>query len=112
MWLGMRLTFLCFKVLQAQQHDLSRVLEERGSVLLLPFFHPVAIDAEGAAVDEFADATERVRISGQHLPSQWTNPAVTAVYSDARQHSNYQHLRRQNRKSDQTVEDICVPTFC
>lgn len=92
MQLGMRSTFLCFKVLQAQQHDLSSVLEEGGPVLLLPFFHPVAVDAEGATVDEFADATERVRISGQHLPSQWTNPTVTAVYPDACQHRNYQHL--------------------
>lgn len=54
---------LCFKVLQAQQHDLSCVLEEGGPVLLLPFFHPVSVDTEGTAVDEFADATEGVGIS-------------------------------------------------
>lgn len=106
----MRSIFLCFKVLQVQQHDLSCVLEEGGSVLLLPFFHPVPIDAEGTAIDELADATEGVRISGQHLPSQRTSPAVTAVYPDTGQHGDYQHLRRQERKSD--AEDICVTTFC
>lgn len=83
--------FLCFKVLQAQQHDLGGVLKESGSVLLLPFLHPVPVDAEGAAVDEFADTAEGVRISGQHLPSQRTGPAVTAVHPDAGQHGDYQH---------------------
>lgn len=63
----MRLTFLCFKVLQIQQHDLSSVLKESRSILLLPFLHPVAIDAEGTAIDELADAAQGVRISGQHL---------------------------------------------
>lgn len=86
-------TFLCFKVLQAQQHDFGRVLKEGGSVLLLPFLHPVAVDAEGAAVDEFAHTAEGVRISGQHLAGQRPSPAVPAVHPDAGQHAHYQHLR-------------------
>lgn len=89
----MRLSLLCFKVLQAQQHDLSRVLKEGGSVLLLPFLHPVPVDAEGTAVDEFADAAKGVRISGQHLPGQRPSPAVTAVHPDAGQHADDQHLQ-------------------
>lgn len=99
---------LCFKVLQAQQHDLGGVLKEGGSVLLLPFLHPVPVDAEGTAVDELADAAERVRISGQHLPSQRPSPAVAAVHSDAGQHADNQHLRKQDRKADENVEDIAV----
>ena len=92
---------LRFKVLQAQQHDLSSVLEECGSVLLLPFLHPVTVDAEGAAVDEFADSAEGVGISGQHLPSQRASPAVTAVHPDAGQHGDYQHLRGKARTADE-----------
>lgn len=82
---------LCFKVLQAQQHDLRCVLKEGGSVLLLPFLHPVAVDTEGAAIDEFADAAKGVRIPGEHLPSQWASFAVTAVHPDTSQHADYQH---------------------
>lgn len=82
---------LCFKVLQVQQHDLSCVLKESGSVLLLAFLHPVPVDAEGAAVDEFADTSKGVGISGQHLPSQWPGPAVTAVHPDTGQHGDDQH---------------------
>ena len=67
-WFGMSLSSLWFEVLQAQQHDLSRVLKEGGSVLLLPFLHPVPVDAEGAAVDEFADTAEGIGVSGQNLP--------------------------------------------
>lgn len=89
---------LSFKVLQAQQHDLSRVLKQSGSVLLLAFLHPVAVDAEGAAVDEFADAAEGVGISGQHLPGQRPSPAVAAVHPDAGQHADNQHLRGRNRR--------------
>lgn len=92
----MGLTFLRFKVLQVQQHDFSRVLKESGSVLLFPFLHPVPVDAEGAAVYEFADAAKGVRIPGQHLPSQRPGPAVTAVHPDAGQHTDYQHLRGEN----------------
>lgn len=73
---------LCFKLLQAQQHDLSCVLEESGSVLLLPLFHPVAVDTKGAAINEFADSSDGVRVSGQHLPSQWSDSTVTAIHSD------------------------------
>lgn len=92
---------LCFKVLQVQQHNLSCVLKEGSSVLLLPFLHPVPVDAEGAAVDEFADTAKGVGISGQHLTSQWTSPAVLAVYPDTGQHSDYQHLRGQDRRADE-----------
>ena len=103
---------LCFKVLQAQQHDLSCVLKESGSVLLLPFLHPVPVDAKGAAIDEFANTAKGVRISGQHLPSQRPSPAVTAVHPDTGQHSDYQHLRRQERKAGQNGEGICFLTYC
>lgn len=72
----------CVKVFQAQQHDLRCVLKEGSSILLLPLFHPVSIDAEGAAVDEFADATYGVGISGQYVPSQRPHPSVTAVDPD------------------------------
>lgn len=89
----MRLTFLCFEVLQVQQHDLCCVLKEGGAVLLLSFLHPVAVDAEGAAVDELADAAKGVGISGQHLPSQRASFTVTAVHPDARQHTDYQHSK-------------------
>ncbi len=92
--------FSCFEVLQVQQHDLSRVLKEGSSVLLLPFLHPVAIDAEGAAVDEFADTAEGVGVSGQNLPSQRPGPAVAAVHPDTGQHSDYQHLRGSERTAD------------
>lgn len=91
---------LCFKVLQAQQHDLSCVLKEGGSVLLLAFLHPVPVDAEGAAVDEFADTSKGVGISGQHLPSQRPGPAVTAVHPDTGQNADYQHLRGQDRTAE------------
>lgn len=87
---------LCFKVFQVQQHYLSCVLKEGGPVLLLPFLHPVAVDAEGTAVDQFADAAEGIRISGQHLARQWSHPSITAVYPDAGEHADYQHLRRES----------------
>lgn len=103
---------LCFKVLQAQQHDLSCVLKEGSSVLLLPFLHPVPVDTEGAAIDEFADTAKGVRISGQHLPSQRPSPAVTAVHPDTGQHTDDQHLTRQGGKTDENVEDICFVTYC
>lgn len=90
---------LCFKVLQPQEHDLRRVLKESCSVLLLPFLHPVAVDAEGAAVDKLADTADGVWISGQHLAGQWPHPTVTAVHSDAGEHAHYQHLERQNDSS-------------
>lgn len=99
----MRLTLLCFEVLQAQQRDLSRVLKEGGSVLLLPFLYPVAVDTEGAAIDEFTDAANWVRISGQHLASQWPNSAITAVHPDAGQHTDDQHLRGQEGKTNEIV---------
>lgn len=102
---------LRFKVLQAQQHDLSSVLEEGGSVLLLPFLHPVTVDAEGAAVDEFADSAEGVGISGQHLPSQRASFAVTAVHPDAGQHGDYQHLRGQAKTADEDRHFLKAYTF-
>lgn len=82
------------KVLQAQKHDLSCVLEEGGPILLLPLFHPVSVDAEGTAVDELADPADGVGISGQHVPSQRTHPLVTTVDADAGQHADYQHLKK------------------
>lgn len=93
---------LCFKILQAQQHDFSCVLKEGGSVLLLPFLNPVAVDTERAAVNEFADAADRVWIPGQYLPSQWANSAITAVDSDTGQHADDQHLRRKDRNANLT----------
>lgn len=72
----------CVKVFQAQKHDLSCVLKEGSSILLLPLFHPVSIDAESTAVDEFADTADGVGVSGQHVPSQRTHPSVTAVDPD------------------------------
>lgn len=83
------MTALRLELLQTQQHDLGRVLEERRSVLLLALLHPVAVDAEGAAVDELADAAEGVRISGQHLSGERPSPAVAAVDSDAGEHAHY-----------------------
>lgn len=74
--------FSCVKVFQAQKHDLSCVLKEGSSILLLPLFHPVSIDAEGTAVDEFADTTDGVGISGKHVARQGTHPLVTAVDPD------------------------------
>lgn len=79
-------------VLQAQQHDLGRVLKQSRPVLLLALLHPVAVDAEGAAVDELADAAERVRVPCQHLPGEGPGPAVPAVHPDASQHAHDQHL--------------------
>lgn len=84
---------LCFKVFQVQQHYLSCVLKEGGPVLLLPFLYPVAVDAEGTAIYQFADAAEGIRVSGQHLTCQRSHPPITAVYPDAGEHANYQHLR-------------------
>lgn len=72
----------CVKVFQAQKHDLSCVLKEGSSILLLPLFHPMSIDAESTAVDESADTADGVGISGQHVPSQRTHPLVTAVDPD------------------------------
>lgn len=49
----------------------------------------MAVDAEGTAVDELADAAEGVRISGQHLSGERPSPAVSAVDSDAGEHAHY-----------------------
>lgn len=57
----------------------------------------MAIDAEGTAINEFADATEGVRVSGQHLPSQWSGFAVPAVHPDTGQHADYEHLRQERK---------------
>lgn len=97
---------LCFKVLQPQQHDLRRVLKERRSVLLLALLHPVAVDAEGAAVDELADAADGVRVSGQHLAGQRPHTPVTAVHSDAGEHAHYQHLEDTRGKTIQVFGDV------
>lgn len=72
----------CIKVFQAQKHDLGCVLKEGSSILLLPLLHPVSVDAEGTAVDEFADPADGVGISGQHVPGQGPCPSVTAVDPD------------------------------
>lgn len=87
---------LCFKVLQVQQHYLSCVLKEGGPVLLLSFLHPMAVDAEGTAVDQFADAAKGIWVSGQHLACQWSHPSITAIYPDAGEHADYQHLRTES----------------
>lgn len=72
----------CVKVFQAQEHDLSCVLKEGSSILLLPLFHPMSVDAKSTAVDEFPDTADGVGISGQHVPRQRTHPLVTAVDPD------------------------------
>lgn len=100
MWFKNEVNFSGFKVLQVEQHDLSCVLKEGSSVLLLPFLHPVPVDAEGTAIDEFADTAKGVGISGKHLSSQWPGPPVTAVHPDTGQHSDYQHLRRGQMRVD------------
>lgn len=92
----------CVKVFQAEKHDLRCVLKESSSILLLPLFHPVSIDAEGTAVDQFADTADRVGISGQHVPGQRTHSAVTAVDPDTGEHADYQHLRKQNTSADES----------
>lgn len=92
----------CIKVFQSQKHDLSCVLEEGSSILLLPLFHPVSIDTEGTAVDEFADTADGVWISGQHIPRQRPHPSVTAVDPDAGEHADYQYLRQQNTRADES----------
>lgn len=98
------------KVLQAQQHDLGRVLKEGGSILLLALLHPVSVDAEGTAVDQLADATNGVGVPGENLPSQRPHPAVTAVHPDARQHADYQHLRNRMAEEGRTFnEDFVFP---
>lgn len=78
----MRVDLSCVKVFQAQKHDLSCVLKEGSSILLLALFHPMSVDAESTAVDEFADTADGVGISGQHVPRQRTHPLVTAVDPD------------------------------
>lgn len=92
-------SFLRLKVLQAQQHDLSCVLEQSCPVLLLSLLHPVAVDTEGAAVYEFANAAQGVRVSGQHLPGERPGPAVPAVHPDTGQHAHYQHLYKSRQGS-------------
>lgn len=89
---------LCFNVLQVQQHDLGCVLKEGGPVLLLPFLHPVAVNAKGATVDKLTDAAEGIRVSGQHLPCQRAHPSIAAVYADAGENADYQHLSRESRR--------------
>jgi len=57
----------------------------------------VAVDAEGTAVDELADAADGVRVPGEDLARQGAEPAVAAVHADAGQHAQDQHLRRRRR---------------
>lgn len=89
---------LRLKVLQAQQDDLGRVLEQSGPVLLLALLHPVAVDPEGAAVDELPHAAERVWVSGQNLPGQRSGPAIPAVHPDAGQNAHDQNLDETRRE--------------
>lgn len=81
-----------FKVFEAEQDNLGGVLEQRGAVLLLAFLHPVAVDAEGAAVDELAHAPQRVRVPGQQVTRHRPAAHVAEADADAGQGGQDQNL--------------------
>lgn len=81
-----------FKVFKPDQDDLGGVLEQCGAVLLLAFLHPVAVDAEGAAIDELSHATQRVGVPGQQVTRHRPATHVAEADADAGQRSQNQNL--------------------
>lgn len=103
------------KVLKPQQDDLGGVLEERCAVLLLALLHPVAVDAEGTAIDELAHAPQRVWVPGQEVARYRPAAEVAEVDADAGQSSQDQNLMVRTRclmrcsPTLHTRHDLCYP---
>lgn len=75
-----------------QQDGLGRVLEQRRSVLRLSLLDPVAVDLEGARVDELADGLHGVRVALDHLLGDGLGAPVVAVDSHRCEDGDANHL--------------------
>lgn len=80
-----------------QQDGFGSVLKERRPVLGLAFLHPVAVDLEGARVDELADGLDGVRVALDHLLGDGFGAAVVAVDAHRGQNSHANDLREESR---------------
>lgn len=80
-----------------QQDGFGSVLKERRPVLGLAFLHPVAVDLEGARVDELADGFDGVRVALDHLLGDGFGAAVVAVDAHCGENSHANDLREGSR---------------
>lgn len=64
---------------QGEEHCLGCVLEEGGSILLLPFLHPVTVDSESIGVNELTERLQSIRISNDDRPGYGLQPTVLVV---------------------------------
>lgn len=89
-----------------QQDGFGSVLKERRPVLGLAFLHPVAVDLEGARVDELADGFDGVRVALDHLLGDGFGAAVVAVDAHCGENSHANDLREESqRKGNESHAD-------
>lgn len=75
-----------------QQDGFGSVLKESRPVLSLAFLDPVAVDLEGARVDELADGFDGVRVALDHLLGDRFGAAVVAVDAHCGENSHADDL--------------------
>lgn len=80
-----------------QQDGFGSVLKERRPVLGLAFLDPVAVDLEGARVDELADGFDGVRVALDHRLGDGFGAAVVAVDAHGGQNGHANDLREESR---------------
>lgn len=80
-----------------QQDGFGSVLKERRPVLGLAFLDPVAVDLEGARVDELADGFDGVRVALDHLLGDGFGAAVVAVDAHCGEDGHADDLREESQ---------------